>query len=88
MNILPAVLDCSAVITQHTYNGETLGKRIADLPVNPDEGSTNLFGYHLPALLQVIYAVPARRDFFALGAFTLSSVIFLLDVNTYIGDDF
>lgn len=29
---MPAVLDRSAVITQHTYNGETLGKRIADLP--------------------------------------------------------
>lgn len=30
--MMPAVLDRSAVITQHTYNGETLGKRIADLP--------------------------------------------------------
>lgn len=46
---MPAVLDRSAVITQHTYNGETLGKRIADLPAVPDEGSVNLSGYHHPA---------------------------------------
>lgn len=26
----------------------------------------NLSGYHLPALLQVIYAVPARRVYFTL----------------------
>ena len=52
MNIMPAVLDRSAVITQHTYNGETLGKRIADLPrgfCRSDEGSVNLSGYHHPA---------------------------------------
>ena len=60
----PAVLDRSAVITQHTYNGETLGKRIADLPVRLSRVEPNMpekFALKV-ALSSIFLSLSGRRE--------------------------
>ena len=84
---MPAVLDCSAVITQHTYNGETLGKRIADLPAR-----LLPFGRREREPFRLSPSCFFGRLYtqFRLGGYfyVLRGVIFLPAVNTYTGDSF